>query len=133
MQASLSVLIGPFAGQTIVMNEGILQIGRARDCHVRPKLPWISRHHCLLQLDTRTLRIRDLGSKNGTLVNGSPLGTDEATLLDGDIVWVGGMALKIELGCFANPVRSPFSETQAGYLAAFAKGGANSERQSPGY
>jgi pSer/pThr/pTyr-binding forkhead associated (FHA) protein len=34
----------------------------------------VSRHHCLLDIDPPRIRVRDLGSRNGTFVNGQKIG-----------------------------------------------------------
>jgi pSer/pThr/pTyr-binding forkhead associated (FHA) protein len=53
-------------------------VGRAPDCDIQ--LPQdlrhadVSRHHCLLDIDPPTIRVRDLGSRNGTYVNGLKIG-----------------------------------------------------------
>ena len=60
-------------------------------------MPLISRHHCVLLLDEYTLRIRDLGSTNGTFVNNHRIGSGETILIDGDTVTVGEMSCHIEL------------------------------------
>src|SRR5437773_1485796 len=53
-------------------------IGRAPDCDIRVPQDYrhadISRHHCLLEIDYPTIRVRDLGSRNGTYVNGAKIG-----------------------------------------------------------
>ena len=53
-------------------------LGRSRDCDlVMPNdfLHWdVSRRHCLLVADGRFVTIRDLGSRNGTYVNGRRIG-----------------------------------------------------------
>jgi|GEM_PF-5674539 len=50
--------------------------GRAADCHAR--LPGddtlVSRHHFLVEVNPPAARLRDLGSLNGTLVNGQKIG-----------------------------------------------------------
>jgi pSer/pThr/pTyr-binding forkhead associated (FHA) protein len=48
-------------------------------------------------LDEYTLRLRDLGSKNGTYVNGRKIGTHMVTLLHGDTLSIGDVNLLIEL------------------------------------
>jgi eukaryotic-like serine/threonine-protein kinase len=59
-------------------------IGRADDCLLR--LPRdvvhldVSRHHCLLDIDPPEIRVRDLGSKNGTYVNGVKIGQRQSGL-----------------------------------------------------
>ena len=70
MDARLKVLSGPGSGETIPVLHGKLLIGREQDCHLRLESGLVSRHHCVLLLDEYTLRIRDLGSRNGTYVNG---------------------------------------------------------------
>jgi pSer/pThr/pTyr-binding forkhead associated (FHA) protein len=88
--------------------------GRAEDCDIH--LPAdeahrdTSRHHCLLEVDPPTIAVRDLGSTNGTHVNGMaitfgarmPDDTDEGRyaatpLYDGDQVTVGSVVLRVEI------------------------------------
>ena len=59
----------PFDGQSISLTSDKFIIGRARDCHFCPDSKLLSRYHCVLLQDGYTVRIRDLGSKNGTFVN----------------------------------------------------------------
>ena len=59
-----------------------LEIGRALDCDISILEPALSRKHAELDLDGDTLIIRDLGSVNGTWVNGNQI--DEVELKDGD-------------------------------------------------
>src|SRR5262245_40704455 len=53
-------------------------VGRASNCYLQ--LPnddehrVVSRHHCLLDIDPPAVRVQDLGSRNGTFVNGQPIG-----------------------------------------------------------
>jgi eukaryotic-like serine/threonine-protein kinase len=53
-------------------------VGRANDCDIQvpsdDKHLEISRHHCLLLIKPPRLRVRDLGSTNGTFVNGVKIG-----------------------------------------------------------
>jgi predicted component of type VI protein secretion system len=97
MDARLRVLSGPHAGETIAIRRGKLLIGREEDCHLRPESEFVSRHHCVLLLDDYTLRIRDLGSKNGTFVNGRRVGTAETILLHDDTISIGEMIGQIDL------------------------------------
>jgi predicted component of type VI protein secretion system len=97
MDARLRVLSGPHAGETIAIRRGKLLIGREEDCHLRPESEFVSRHHCVLLLDDYTLRIRDLGSKNGTFVNGRRVGSGETILLHDDTISIGEMIGQIDL------------------------------------
>lgn len=56
----------------------------------------ISTRHCLLRHEGKNLFIKDLGSTNGTLVNGVPL-TGEAVFQDGDLVTLGRTELRLSL------------------------------------
>src|SRR5262245_19562407 len=53
-------------------------IGRGDDCDLRLPPSYghadVSRHHCLIEIEPETVRIRDLGSRNGTFVNGEKIG-----------------------------------------------------------
>jgi pSer/pThr/pTyr-binding forkhead associated (FHA) protein len=63
----------------------VCTVGRAEDCDVQ--LPGdllhrtVSRHHCLLDIDPPTVRVRDLGSRNGTFVNGCKIGQRDRTVV----------------------------------------------------
>jgi len=54
-----------------------VMIGRAKDCEVC--LPAdemhsdVSRHHCMIEIAPPNIRVADLGSRNGTFVNGEPI------------------------------------------------------------
>jgi predicted component of type VI protein secretion system len=113
MDARLRILSGPHAGETVEIGRGKLLIGREEDCHLRPESEFVSRHHCVLLLDDYTLRIRDLGSKNGTFVNGRRVGTNETILLHDDMISIGEMIGQIDLSQPGVPVPSglPGEET----------------------
>ena len=112
MRASLTVLSGPLAGQSIEVTRGKLLIGRELDCHLRPDSALVSRHHCVLLLDDYTLRIRDLASKNGTFVNSRRVGKSETILSHGDIVSVGDMVCQISLTLATTSVESSLPGAQ---------------------
>jgi len=100
MDARLKVLSGPCSGETIPVLHGKLLIGREPDCQLRLDSGLVSRHHCVLLLDEYTLRIRDLGSTNGTFVNGSRIGKGQTVLMHGDIVSIASnreMTFEIQL------------------------------------
>ncbi len=96
MIAELRVLSGSSAGTVLPIPGKQFLIGRERDCHLRPDNELISRHHCVLRLDEYTLRVRDLGSRNGTFVNGQRI-KGEVILRDGDTLFVGDLALQVRV------------------------------------
>jgi predicted component of type VI protein secretion system len=62
-------------------------IGRERGCDLQVPLATVSRRHCRLTMSGGKLSIRDLGSKNGTVVNGKKV--EASTLQAGDRLVVG--------------------------------------------
>ena len=81
-QIILQVTQGPLKGSEFNFKERTTAIiGRDVDCN--PQLPdddahrTISRHHCLVDINPPQARIRDLGSLNGTMVNGKRIGRRE--------------------------------------------------------
>lgn len=62
-------------------------IGRASDADVRLQDPYVSRWHCQIMDADGAAVVRDLGSKNGTFVNGNRI--TEAPLLPGQILRLG--------------------------------------------
>lgn len=72
-----------------------LVVGTAAECDLVAKDEAVSRHHCRVWLTGAGVAIRDLGSKNGTLVNGVRL--VEALLPPGIAVTVGGSELRVEV------------------------------------
>jgi pSer/pThr/pTyr-binding forkhead associated (FHA) protein len=97
MQASFTVISGPFRGQTFQVPRGKFILGRETDCHLVLDSNSVSRHHCVLLLDDYTLRIRDLASKNGTFVNRDQTRTGERILVHGDTIRIGDLVIRIEL------------------------------------
>ena len=97
MDAKLRVVGGRFSGHTIQVARGKLLIGRAEDCDLRPESEFVSGYHCVLLRDEYTLRVRDLGSKNGTLVNGRRIGTGVTILLHDDMVSIGELNILVDL------------------------------------
>ncbi len=90
----LKVLEGRQQGKTIPLNVRQFLIGREQDCHLRPNSDLVSRHHCVFTVDDFTLRLRDLGSTNGTLVNGERI-QGQVVLNPGDHVSVGNLSFEI--------------------------------------
>ena len=70
MQVKLKVLVGKNEGKEIAVPVKRFLIGRADDCHMRPKSDAISRNHCVILTKEDRVVLRDLNSRNGTFVNG---------------------------------------------------------------
>ncbi len=94
MIAKLIVASGKSAGRTIAIKRNKLLIGRAEQCDVRPLSEEVSRRHCAITVGPAEVWVEDLGSRNGTLVNGVKI-TERTTVVDGDIVTVGSLELRV--------------------------------------
>jgi pSer/pThr/pTyr-binding forkhead associated (FHA) protein len=107
MDATLQFLNGLRSGQSVRIPRKLL-IGRAEDCDLRLESDFVSNYHCILLLDEYTLQLRDLGSKNGTFVNGRRVGTSAIILLHDDTISIGEVNLLIDLTPEApEPIGSP--------------------------
>ena len=70
-------------------------IGRRQECDLCIPLMIVSRRHCQLDQDRGHLKIRDLGSRNGTFINGQRV--DQAVLNPGDKVQVGPLTFGVQI------------------------------------
>ena len=61
-------------------------LGRRHDCDLQIALKEVSKRHCQLTIDNSTLKVRDLGSTNGTFVNGERI--DEIEAKGGDYITI---------------------------------------------
>lgn len=96
MDVHLVVVKGNPRGRTLTFGPGEYLFGRGPECHVRPDSEWVSRQHCLLAISDETLTLKDLGSTNGTLVNGSRV-IGMRDLTHGDTVQIGPLVLQVRL------------------------------------
>jgi predicted component of type VI protein secretion system len=94
LQVDLKVLEGRQQGKLIPLNVRQFLIGREQDCHLRPNSDLVSRHHCVFTIDDFTVRLRDLGSTNGTFVNGERI-QGQVVLKPGDHVVVGKLSFEV--------------------------------------
>lgn len=72
------------AGEPIVIEKFPFTLGRNESCDYQVPSTRVSREHAAISKDGRHYRIKDLGSTNGTLVNGKKVA--EALLSDGDLL-----------------------------------------------
>jgi pSer/pThr/pTyr-binding forkhead associated (FHA) protein len=111
----LTVLSGAHRGSRFCFRGGcVTTLGRAPSCEIhlagteRDQL--ISRQHCQFHLDGPNVHVCDLGSSNGTFLNGKQVeqagavptkpckeGSCIAAACDGDIITVGGTTLQVHI------------------------------------
>src|SRR6266851_4894614 len=76
------------------LSQGEFLIGRSAECQLALDDPLVSRKHALLLISEDSVVIKDLGSRNGVVVNGTKIDTSRI-LLDGDRVVIGSQEMTI--------------------------------------
>ena len=93
--ASISVLRGFYEGLEVPLDRDWLVIGRGRGADLVLAEPTISRAHAAIGFEEDGFFVQDLGSTNGTLVNGRR--EQKRALEDGDEIQMGKLILRIRL------------------------------------
>ena len=88
------VVDGPKTGTRFPLKDGSNIIGRAPGCEVRFEDQSVSRQHTEILRSQNTWMVKDLGSKNGTFVNGNPV-TDPVMIGHKDVVKTGIYQLRL--------------------------------------
>jgi pSer/pThr/pTyr-binding forkhead associated (FHA) protein len=121
---TLTIVDGPMEGTEFVFDEPCQPvIGRANDCTIQLPTNFlfaqVSRHHCLLEIDPPAVRVRDLGSLNGTFVNGEEIGqhridqvaaehrakpSESHELKGGDQLQVGALVFRVGVAANEEPL-----------------------------
>jgi transcriptional regulator with GAF, ATPase, and Fis domain len=87
LRPRLLVLSGPLKDSTIPLSEGEVTIGREASNGIAIADPSVSRKHCTLTSEGGRFRVRDLDSRNGTLVN--QVNVEDQWLQHGDEIAAG--------------------------------------------
>ena len=98
-------------GQEILLREDVTTLGRAASCQVVLESDWASRRHAQIIRRDEIYWLRDLGSKNGTLLDGEPV-AQELPLADGAEIRIGEVVF-----AFVDPAAT---RTQPGLAAGAA-------------
>ncbi len=114
---TLTITNGKWAGRTFVLRgQGTFRIGRASDCDIvfpgNDVFKTVSGHHCALDITAQRIQARDLGSRNGTQLNGMQIGRPAVWYMskelsavpprpydvhNGDELDVGGVVLRVTM------------------------------------
>lgn len=98
--ASLIIIAGPNEGEYFSIDSDITTIGRGDDCQIQLADERASRNHSQITLDTSSMIpgtsvplkrfvLEDLGSSNGTSLNGKILEAG-TVMVDGQVIGIGG-------------------------------------------
>lgn len=79
---------GSVSAAAVTLSARKVIVGRRRTCHVVIDEPNVSALHCELTFERQGLSVRDLGSKNGTRVNGKKI-KSRMKLRSGDTLTIG--------------------------------------------
>jgi len=92
-EAKLVVVAGAGAGTEFILDQEMRTIGRGPGVDLAFDNPDMSRQHAVIEFAGGGFRVRDLGSTNGTVVNGAPAQTAE--LQHGDRMQFGNQTLQL--------------------------------------
>lgn len=92
----IRILSGPQAGQVIPLQEGLNVLGRSQNCDITIVSPSVSKQHAQIEVKNSNLIITDMGSRNGTFVNGVQI--RKTSLSPHDKVALNDVILELEEG-----------------------------------
>ena len=96
MELKLVLAKGEPKGKVIDITKSPAVIGREPECDVVIASPKVSRKHCQIEITGNAVSVSDLGSANGTFVNGAKV--QKVELRGGDKLVVGPLGFVVELG-----------------------------------
>lgn len=122
MRVSLKVIGGKNDGREISISVPRFIIGRGETAHLRPASDLVSREHTAVEIGDGKVIIRDMGSRNGTFVNGVRITTPHEGRA-GDSIRVGRLLFELLL----DPVKSGLKKPPIANIAEAAARTANSK------
>src|SRR5213593_3937228 len=112
MRVTLTVIGGPHTGQTFSFSgHDTFLVGRSKRAHFRlpAKDRYFSRVHFLVEVNPPQCRLMDMGSRNGTYVNGRRV-EDTIDLKDQDQIRAGRTVLRVGVEVTAEVEQPPEAE-----------------------
>src|SRR5262245_27055192 len=105
MRLTLEVIDGPSHSRRMLIESGrTVKVGRTRQADFPlPEDMLLSRLHFAIECESETCRLRDLGSTNGTHLNGLRVGTS-GPLKHGDEIHAGQTTFRVNIGASVGPV-----------------------------
>jgi serine/threonine-protein kinase len=97
---TLTAIEGPHKGEVFTFSgHEIFLVGRSKQAHLQVTDGYCSRFHFMVEINPPDCRLTDLGSRNGTMVNGRRVQT--ADLRDGDVIGIGHTSLLVGMAAGA--------------------------------
>jgi pSer/pThr/pTyr-binding forkhead associated (FHA) protein len=97
-------------GEAIEIAKDLVLVGRKDDCDIQLDHKSVSKQHCVIVKTDGLLLLRDLGSTNGTRVNGQRI--RRAALLPNDQLNIASLRFKVSFSADAEPAVEPNEYTQ---------------------
>jgi predicted component of type VI protein secretion system len=94
MKLTLNILTGKHKGKSMTLPGEVVVVGRDPEADIRVNSTEVSRLHCELHIRGERVIVKDLGSRNGTFINGEAI-FSEAELHPGDTLHVGAMVFEL--------------------------------------
>lgn len=120
MNVNLVMFKSDGAQKTFPLPSSVTVIGRRRNCDLRIPLMSVSKKHCQVHEDGGKLKIRDLGSRNGTQLNGQRV--EEADIKAGDHLQVGPLKFVFQIDGVPQNIATPVPDKNSSAAPA-AKAG----------
>lgn len=120
MTLTLRIAVGRHAGTRISVNAPEFLIGRDARCHLSLTSRVVSRQHAAIPVQEDGACVRDLGSTNGTLLNGERV-TEGRKLHNGDHLQIGPLCMSVRL----TPPASRDASADTGLLSEVADAAEN--------
>ena len=94
MKLTLNILTGKHKGKSMSLPGPVIVVGRDPEAAIRVNSTEVSRLHCEIHLRDDRVIVKDLGSRNGTFINGEVI-FSESELRPGDTLHVGSMVFEL--------------------------------------
>ena len=95
-KAQLIVVQGKPEGKEIPLAGPVFRVGRDETCHLRPSSVEVSRQHAEFALSESGVTLRDLGSRNGTQLNGKTI-AGTVSVKSGDLIRIGQLTFALSI------------------------------------
>ena len=95
MHANLVLFAKNGTQRIFPLSSEITILGRRHDCDLRIPLKLVSRRHCQLSKNDGDLKLRDLGSRCGTFLNGKKV--SEGVVNAGDYIKIGPLTFQLQI------------------------------------